>query len=335
MANKPGIGHKVLRELIREFPDAPALTLAKRAYRDHPELWKNLDGCRSTIRTILGLKGKRTRDQITDKSMYRKPRPAGWTGVIPDAIEEIEDWQAVQITEAHRALILSDIHIPYHHVEALEVALNYGEQRKPTLIILNGDLGDHYAESKFEKDPKQKDFPGEVKATKFFLAGLRKRFPRARIVFKLGNHDERYSLYMRMKCPELLGIPDFEFKAVYDLDAMRVEMVDQKRPIRLGKLNIIHGHEYNFAISNPVNPARGFYLRAKSHVLGGHLHRTSQHSEKNVEEKVVSAWSTGCLCGLHPAYSPLNNWNHGFAFVESDGHDFRVDNLRIVDGKAW
>jgi hypothetical protein len=334
-ANQPGIGHKILRELIREFPDAPALTLAKKAYREHPEVWTSLEACRSAVRVILGLHGKRTRQEMTDKSLYRKPRPAGWTGVIPEAITQLEDWRAYQIKGSHRTLILADVHIPFHDPQALEVALEYGEKRKPTCILLNGDLGDHYATSKFVQNPKQRDFPEEVKSTVFFLAGLRKRFPKARIVYKLGNHEERFTLYMRMKCSELLGIPQFEFKSVYNLDSLEIELVDKKRPIRLGPLNVIHGHEYSFAISNPVNPARGFYMRAKAHILGSHLHRTSQHSEGNVEGKVISAWSTGCLCCLHPEYSPLNNWNHGLAFVEHDDEHFHVDNPRIIGGKAW
>lgn len=335
MAKKP-MQAQILRELIKRFPEAPAKTLARTAYRDNPEHWSSLESCRMDVRRHLGVAGNHNRLQTSSKELFREPRKAGWSSVIPEALTQLNDWRAVQVNGEHRSLILSDIHIPYHDSEALEIALEYGEKRKPTLILINGDLGDHYAESKFEKDPKQKDFPGEVRATRFFLSGLRRRFPKAKIVYKLGNHDERYSLYMRMKCPELLGLPDFEFKSIYGLDEQKIELVDQKRPIRLGKLNVIHGHEYNFAISNPVNPARGFYMRAKAHVLGGHLHRTSEHAEKNVEEKVIAAYSTGCLCELHPEYAPLNAWNHGFAFVETgkDG-SFQVDNLKIINGKVW
>lgn len=333
---EPSPGGKVVRDLIRKFPDAPAMTLAKRAYREHPELFNSLEHCRTLIRHALGLSGKANRSHKNqDQSLHRKPRPAGWTGVIPEAIHELPGWGPLEITSSERALILSDVHIPFFDSEALESALDYGEKRKPTLVILNGDISDHFSISRWLNNPKLRDFPAEVKAARFFLSGLRKRFASARIIYKKGNHEERFDAYMRMKCPEFLGVENFDWAEVFDLDDNRIELVEQKRPIRLGKLNIIHGHEYSFPISSPVNPARGFYLRAKTHVIGGHLHQTSQHSEKNLENKVVSAWSTGCLCNLHPEYRPLNQWNHGFAFVESDGHDFRVDNLRIVDGKVY
>lgn len=326
---------QLVRDLVRQFPNAPTLTLAKRLYREHPELWSNLETARAVLRRILGASGKRHRVKSADKSQFRELRPAGWKGVIPEAIHELPGWEPLCINTAERTLILSDVHLPFHDAAALEAALDYGEKRKPTLILLNGDIADHFSLSQYIKDPKLRDFPAEVKAARFFLAGLRKRFPKARIIYKKGNHEERYDAYMRMKCPEFLGLENFDWAEVFDLSENRIELVADKRPIRLGPLNVIHGHEYNFAISAPVNPARGFYLRAKTHVIGAHLHRTSQHSEKDLNGKVITSFSTGCLCDLHPAYSPINNWNFGFAFVESDADKFDVDNLRIVGGKVY
>jgi hypothetical protein len=99
---------------------------------------------------------------------------------------------------------------------------------------------------------------------------------------------------------------------------------------------VIHGHEFGYGVSNPVNPARTFFLKAKCHVIGGHYHQTSHHSEKNLEQNLVSAWSSGCLCEEHPDYRPINNWSLGFVFVELDNHGaFRVENKRIVGGRVW
>jgi hypothetical protein len=52
--------------------------------------------------------------------------------------------------------------------------------------------------------------------------------------------------------------------------------------------------------------------------------------------KLITTWSTGCLCNLNPDYMVLNKWNHGFAFVEvgSNG-DFTVKNHRIYKGRVW
>jgi predicted phosphodiesterase len=276
------------------------------------------------------------RREIVDKSLYRKPRPAGWSDVIPEALTQIEDWKAVEIAGPAKALILSDLHIPWHDAKAIELALQYGVDHKADLIIINGDLMDHYAISRWEVDPKLRDFPAEVRAGKFFLAGLRKRFPHAQLVMKTGNHELRLRSYLRLKAPELLGIPDFEWSSIFDLAKYDIQFVDHCQPIRLGKLNVLHGHEYQFNISNPVNPARGLFLRAKCHAICGHFHQSASHSEKNLEQKVITTWSTGCLCGLNPAFRPLQNWNSGFAFVEVEKSGaFSVANLRIVDGRIW
>jgi hypothetical protein len=109
-----------------------------------------------------------------------------------------------------------------------------------------------------------------------------------------------------------------------------VEWVQDKRVVALGKLNVIHGHEYKGGVSTPVNPARGVYLKARSVVLCGHWHRTSTHHERNIRDRSEAAWSVGCACGLKPKWMPLNNWTHGYALVElaKDG-TFRVDNVHV------
>jgi hypothetical protein len=50
---------------------------------------------------------------------------------------------------------------------------------------------------------------------------------------------------------------------------------------------------------------------------------------------MITCWSIGCLCGLHPEYAPLNKWVHGFAIVHGESEDgyFEVENKRIVEGR--
>lgn len=327
---------EVVLNLLSQFPDAPALTLAKKAYQDHPSLWSSVRSCRSMFAYYLGVCGERNRKTIAEKTFVREPRQAGWKDVIPEPVVQLEKWGAVPIPGANRTLVLSDIHIPFHDYNALELALDYGAKQNPTIVLLNGDIVDHYGLSRWEKNPEFRDFSEEVESTIYFLNGLRSRFPDARILYKHGNHEERYEMYMRTKAVDLLGIPKFEWRNVYELDRFGVELISQKRPIRLGELNVVHGHEYVFNISSPVNPARGLFTKSKAHVLGGHFHQTSQHSENSLEQDVISSWSTGCLCDLHPEYRPLNNWNHGFAFVYTDENGgFHVENLRIARGKVW
>lgn len=329
-------GSEIVRGLIKKHPEAGARTIARMAYELNPGCWKRLENARSTVRHLLGVNGAKERERAKDKSLHRAPRPAGWGCTIPSAIIELKGWKAFELSGKRRTLVVSDAHIPFHSEEALSLALDYGREKKVNTILLNGDFCDHYTLSRFETDPGLRDFPGEVLAIKKFLAGLRKNFPKARIIYKHGNHEERYSVFMMHKCPEFLGLEQFKWENVFGLDDYKVELVTNKRPIALGKLNVIHGHEYQNGFSAPVNAARGLFLRAKTNALQGHCHCTSHHSTRTIEQRPVGTWSTGCLCQLHPGWKPINEWNHGFAYIEtSEDGGFEVHNFRIINGKVY
>jgi hypothetical protein len=118
------------------------------------------------------------------------------------------------------------------------------------------------------------------------------------------------------------------------MEIIGAEFIDNKRIIKAGKLNIIHGHEFG-KTSSGVNPARSFYLKAKESVLAGHLHQVSEHTEPNLSGIITTAWSTGCLCELHPEYAPINKWSHGFAHVKvNKDKTFNVRNLKILNGNV-
>jgi hypothetical protein len=80
-------------------------------------------------------------------------------------------------------LIIGDIHVPYHNIQALTLALKYGLENEVNTILLNGDIIDFYAISRFEKDPRKRNFGHEVLMTRQFLATLRKLFPNAAIYY--------------------------------------------------------------------------------------------------------------------------------------------------------
>lgn len=146
--------------------------------------------------------------------------------------------------------------------------------------------------------------------------------------------NSRYDRYMKLKAPELLDLPGMELNELMGLEEKGIEFVAHNRIIEAAKLNILHGHEYARGLTSPVNPARGMFLRAKACTISAHNHQTSHHNETDIRGVYTSCWSIGCLCGLSPEYAPLNRWNHGFALLEFDGHDFEVVNKRVVDGKV-
>jgi predicted phosphodiesterase len=233
-----------------------------------------------------------------------------------------------------KILFLSDIHVPYHNIEALTVALKHGLEEGCDTVYLNGDVIDFYAISSFDKDPRKRNFGEEVMKTREFLSLLRGLFPKAHIYYKCGNHDVRYERYL-MKCaPDLFGLGEYNLETLLHLEQNNIIFIPDKQIVHAGKLTMIHGHELGKTIMSPVNVARGLYLRTKESSICGHSHQTSQHVEKSVNGKVTSCWSVGCLCELHPDYAPINKYNHGFAIIDIfENGDFEVFNHTIVNGK--
>ncbi len=321
---------------IKRFPDAGSQTLARLMFKENSPLFPSLEAARSAIRVARGNHGSKMRRWANPAHI----RPSDKTGAdttfaaLPEGKEELKDWCPLEI-EARLALVLSDIHVPYHKTEPLIAALRYGKDHKADTIILNGDIMDFFSVSFWEKDPRERNFAGELKTGKLVLGEIRKAFPKARIIAKDGNHEERYPRYMKVKAPELLGIAAFEIPALLDYEKLGIEYVTDKRPIRIKSLNIIHGHEFRWGITSPVNPARGFYMRGKENCLGGHLHQTSEHTETSMNGDMVTCWSTGCLCSLRPEYAVFNKWNWGFAAVETFRDSWQVKNLKVRNGKVF
>jgi predicted phosphodiesterase len=240
-----------------------------------------------------------------------------------------------QIEDRGWWLNLSDPHFPYHDKTTIELAVTTARRQKAVGVLLNGDVMDSHEISSFSKDPSKPRYREEVRITKEFFAYLRHRLPKARIVFKAGNHEERLDRYLMERAPALFGLDNVSLPAIVGTADYGIEFVGDKRVVRLGRLNVLHGHEYKPNVQTPVNPARGIFLRAKSVVMCGHWHQTSEHHEPTVAGKSQGAWSTGCACHLAPAYSPLNRWNHGFAMIHlNDGGEFSVRNLRVYDGRV-
>lgn len=253
---------------------------------------------------------------------------------IPKAIEP-PNREPVSINGPARVLILPDVHIPYHDIVALEIAVREGKKRKANTILINGDWGDFYACSHWQNNPRQRDLGSELRLMRQGLEWLREKFPKARAIYKAGNHEFRWDRYLWAKAPELVDLPFTSMTEILGLSNLGIEWVDQLRPVSIEEMLVIHGHEYRFAISNPVNPARGLFLRTAVTSMCSHFHQRAEHSARDGHGKLITTWSTGCLCQLSPDYASRNNWSHGFAFVEVEGpRRWDVHNLRVINGRC-
>lgn len=323
-----------LDELNREKKPIGLRTLARMFCQQHPQIIDcnddTINKVRGMMRKYAGRNGKsdvRQRFEIRDRNTG-ETQPS-----MPES--EVEEKHPHWLTPGVLG-VLSDVHVPYHEPHVIATACKYFKEKGVDSILLNGDILDFWAKSRFLKIGTKPDTVEEIRRGREFLAWLRWQFKGIPIYYRLGNHEARWAHYLWTKGGEIakamqemygsgLGFPEFLHFDKYDITFIDAHI------IKAGKLNILHGHEFGGGFFNPVNAARGAFLRGKSNILVGHHHATSEHQESNLEGDQIAAWSTGCLCELRPEYAPVStktNWGAAIVTHEEDG-SFYVDNFRI------
>jgi predicted phosphodiesterase len=324
----------IAREYRIKFPDFPTAKLARLMYAENVLTFKDVESCRYVLRYIEGKAGKVKLHQLKNKDLVMKKSRSLNPYNLPESYEEKRE-PFILPKCCNNILLISDLHIPYHNIEAVTIALDYGKQQKVNTIFINGDLIDNHQISKFEHDPKKRSVKAEFDATREFLVQLRKAFPKAAIYWLKGNHCIRWEKFLLTKVREIWDDDYFFLEERLQLNLVGVKILDDKVLVKAGKLSITHGHHIFKGAFTPVNPSRGAFLKAKQSLIVGHLHRPSHHPETDLDGKIISCWSTGCLCELRADYSPLvGNTMHGFAHLQiaNDG-DYTVKNYSIIKGK--
>ena len=317
---------------IEKTPDASSTSIARRLFKDYPSEFKDAEDARDKVRMLRGVRGKQSRSQnmqtITEKlNSFKKELPKGET-------EKTEPY--VLPKSCTRILLLSDIHLPYHNDEALLSALEFGLEKEVNCVYLNGDTLDMYQLSRHEKNPANRSFSYELDTCRAFLKGIRDMFPNAHIVYKIGNHDARYEKYIMANAPHLMGIDALKLSELLGFTELRIQEVKSMQWAYAGKLPILHGHELPTK-SGGVNPARTVQLKLNKQAIVGHFHRETRSNGKQFDDKPYTTYSSGCLCDLFPNYMPINDWNHGFTYVEVDSNsgNYYVQQKTIIDGKIY
>lgn len=322
--------------------DIPTKKLARMMYEAHPLFFVNVENARTALRYIEGKTGKFDKSYVKKSKYFMdSPRPYNPYSLPPS---EEKEYVPHIIEGPQRIAALFDIHCPYHSIEALTAALEWLKAHEPTIVVIGGDFFDFYGLSRFLKNPDKRNPAEEIKVGIELLKAIYTALAPKQVIFKMGNHDERFEHFLWQKMGEMAGLQDLEeMKEITLENILRKRLgpefplafVGDKRIIKAGNLNITHGHEFPSGISSPVNIARGLYLRAKANAMCGHSHRTSSHVEQDINGQMITTWSVGALCELTPLYMPINSWNHGVCLItlEENG-DFSVENKRIKNGKV-
>ena len=84
-------------------------------------------------------------------------------------------------------LVISDLHIPYHHPDAFQFLAELKKKYKPDLVVNIGDELDHHAISMHEHNPDLMSAGDELKSSRVYVKELEKIFPQMTLVHS--NHS--------------------------------------------------------------------------------------------------------------------------------------------------
>lgn len=94
-----------------------------------------------------------------------------------EAKKDVEDVVAVFTYDNSRILVISDMHIPYHHPNLIPFLTELKERYKPTRVICIGDELDKHAMSFHDSDPDLLSAGDELRASLPIIAQVYALFP--------------------------------------------------------------------------------------------------------------------------------------------------------------
>jgi len=239
----------------------------------------------------------------------------------------------------YTALILPDIHYPYHDKQCLKIVEQVAKDLNPEYLVYLGDAINADGISKYTHKKMEKGIIETSEEIDGFVTDIHNVLSpliNGQIYYTGGNHcTERISNLLSK-----LEQKDEEPKVIAfykELLSMENKMKDVKfcrwnESIKIGKLHFTHGTYHNDA------HAKKHALAYGSSVVYGHLHTVSSHTvTSRGSGQSHRATSLGCLCNLNQGYlqNRPTGWSQGFgvAYFQDNG-DFNLYPVDIIKGKC-
>jgi len=247
--------------------------------------------------------------------------------------EEYTSIMTKRESEVSSALVIPDIHYPFHDPKTVGIAIQLAKDIKPDKIILLGDCFDAKNLSKKFKDPNLTMEQG-VYLTRKEMLGFReevflplwKAGGECEVLWCGGNHD------LTRTEEAIRDEPD------------RGELIDTRKMFpeakicsygeyhKVGKLLFTHGDYCNDA------HAKKHVLMYGSPVIYGHTHTFQTYTSiAKSDSKPHMAISLGCACKKDPEYikNKANAWVHavGVCYFFKSG-EFNFYPVQVINGRT-
>lgn len=251
---------------------------------------------------------------------------------------------------SEKVMITGDYHIPFIDEKAYSSMLSYGKKYKPDYFIINGDFLDCYSISDFDKNPARKvGLKEEIELGRKYIKDIRKAFPKAKIYFLEGNHDNRIERKL-WKDSETYEVASeyFNVKDLLELDKYKIEHIKTDMDywkkdtghLQLGDVVIMHGdNRLNGASTSKYAgySAKNTMMTLQSSVAINHVHRLALVNHRTPYSNLV-----GMECGMLAQHTGTANWQQGFVtfeLVNNKSVNHRIhrieDGILYADGKIY
>jgi predicted phosphodiesterase len=206
------------------------------------------------------------------------------------------------------------------------------KKHKPDIVVMNGDAFDGASISRYPKAGyatfEMPTVKQELEAVSDRLGEIEKVAGNAKLVFTMGNHDQRFESKLANLAPEFQGVAGFSLKEHFPRWLFCMSMMVNK--------NLMVKHRYHSGIHATYSNA----LKSGVSICTGHLHRLQATI---VSDYGGSRWGidSGTLCetdGDQMAYGEGNPANHcsGFAVLSIiDGRLIQPEFCTVLNGVAY
>ena len=103
--------------------------------------------------------------------------------------------------------------------------LEFCKDEQPDIIVLNGDIVDFYELSSFDKNPQRLfNLQDEIDQCRNFLRKLRFVCKSSKIVYILGNHEDRLRKVLWKDAKSLSSLRSLKFEELLGLEKLKIQL---------------------------------------------------------------------------------------------------------------
>jgi len=241
------------------------------------------------------------------------------------------------LSKVLRLGIINDIHGPWEDVRGLALFLDVFSDIGIEHLIINGDLLDFFNLS--QHGPKHPDVQAvledELGWGIEFLTNLRKKFPKTKITYLFGNHEDRLDRWTIRHCPAYWNIVKLESQL--QLAVLDIEFFPYNTKYKVGdtSLNVMHSPP-SYGKSGSMTSLE---TKLNESFIYGCTHRIQHSCKTGSNGEIVHSWFNGWLGNnwetiqhkrVFSFIKGHSNWQGGgsIAFVHPD-NTFYVEQISI------